>query len=213
MRPGFNIILAMLVLVIAPRHMMARTIEFTDEDADRLAVIAVEAPRMGWAANEVGPGQFATDNLLLRQGNAVLIRVPLDRIPRGQRITKAEWILRVTYVYQNEPQLYAWRLIGDWGAGACHDFRTTQPKAVKWTEPGARGTASDRADEPTAVVTARSNEDVRVNVTRDVELWYTGGAPNAGWMFSVEQDVQVRLNPPAFTTRGTWKLRVTYEPK
>jgi hypothetical protein len=202
-----------LAMFLAPRALLARTIEFTDEDADRLAIIAAEAPRFGWAANEVGAGHYATDNLLLRQGAAVLIRVPLDRIPKGQRITKAEWVTRVTYAYQNEPQLYAWRLIGDWGAGACHDFRTTKPKPVKWSEPGARGTASDRAEEPTAVVAARTNEDARFNVTRDVELWYTGGAPNAGWMFSVEQEVQVRLNPPAYATRGSWKLRVTYEPK
>lgn len=202
------------VVALAAPVLHARTIELTDKDADGMAVIAPEAPRLGWAAYEVAPGMFADSLLYLRPRASVLVRVPLDRIPPGSRITRAEWVLRVSAVSPVESRLYAWRILGEWGAGACYLYRTTNPKPVEWNAPGARGAASDRAERPTAVEACKNNQDVTLNVTEDVELWHSGAAPNEGWMFTVEEDgVSLSLLPPAFFTRGSWKLRITYEPQ
>ena len=206
-------IAALIVLVSARASLRARTIELSDLDADRIAVIGPEAPRMSWAASEIAPGHFVTDSLALRRRAALLIRVPLDKIPPNCRVTKAQWVLSMGASSVPEPQLYVWRILGDWGAGACYQFRTTRPKPVEWTTAGARGTASDRAQRPTDVVPCKVGADILLNVTADVELWYSGAAPNSGWMFCVEDDIQLKLNAPAYTTRGTWKLRITYEPK
>ena len=73
--------------------------------------------------------------------------------------------------------------------------------------------ATDRAEDPTAIAPTKSGQDLNLNVTQDVELWYTGAAPNYGWMFTNEDEIDFRLNPPAHTTRGTWILRITYEPR
>jgi hypothetical protein len=199
--------------VLAVTTSYARTIELTDKDADRMAVIAAEAPRLGWAAYEVAPGMFADSLLYLRPRASVLVRVPLDRIPAGSRITKAEWVLRVSAVSPVESKLYAWRILGPWGAGACYLYRTTRPKPLEWNAPGARGAASDRAERPTAVEACKNNQDVTLNVTEDVELWHGGAAPNNGWMFTVEEQASLSLLPPSFGSRGSWKLRITYEPR
>jgi hypothetical protein len=64
------------------------------------------------------------------------------------------------------------------------------------------------------VEACRNNQDVTLNVTEDVELWHGGAAPNEGWMLTVEeQGVSLSLLPPSFSTRGSWKLRITYEPQ
>jgi hypothetical protein len=84
---------------------------------------------------------------------------------------------------------------------------------VKWSEPGGRGASTDRSTKPTAIVTMRNNAELIANVTEDVELWYTGAAANHGWMFTVEDDAQARFIPPCHNYRGSWKLRITYEPK
>lgn len=201
------------VAVLAPRTSSARTIELTDKDADRMAVIAQEAPRLGWASFEVVPGLFTDSLLYLRPRAAVLVRVPLDRIPAGSRITNAEWVLRVSAVSPVDSRLYLWRILGEWGPGACYQYRTTKPEPVEWNSPGARGAASDRAEQPSAVEACENNQDVTLNVTEDVELWHSGAAPNEGWMFTVEEQASLSLLPPTYTTRGSWKLRITYEPQ
>jgi len=139
--------------------------------------------------------------------------LPLDRIPAGSRITKAEWVVRVSAVSPAEARLYAWRVLGDWGTGACYDYRSTKPEPVAWSAPGARGAAQDRAEHPSALGPCKANQDVTLNVTEDVELWHGGAAPNNGWMFTVEEEASLSLVPPAYTTRGSWKLRITYEPQ
>ena len=200
------------VSAAAATPLLGRTIELTDADADRIAAIGPEAPRMGWAAHEAAPGIFTTDHLTLRPKASLLIRVPLDKIPPGMRITKAEWTIMVPWASVNEPKLYVWRLLSDWGVGACYLYRTVKPEPVPWNQEGARGPASDRAERPSVVETCKIGKPVTLNVTEDVELWYTGAAQNNGWMFTVEDEIQLRLNPPTYTTRGTWKLRITYEP-
>ena len=51
-----------------------------------------------------------------------------------------------------------------------------------------------------------------VNVTGDVELWYSGAAENRGWMLTMEDDFYIRLASPSYSNHGSWKLRITYEP-
>jgi hypothetical protein len=205
--------LACAAFIAGASRAHARTIEFTDQDADHIAAIDAAAPRMGWAAYEVVGGFFVTTDVGLRPKSALLIRVPLDKIPAGMRITKAEWTVRSPWASIAEPQLYCWRLMAEWGIGACYQYRTTSPKPVEWATAGARAGGTDRADRPSVVVTCKANEDVTLNVTEDVELWYSGAAPNNGWMFTVEDDIVLRLVPPAYAGRGSWKLRVTYEPQ
>ncbi len=201
------------LLIVASSELRARTIELTDTDADKIAVIGAEAPLQGWAAFEAAPGMFTTQFVSLRARAAALIRVPLDRIPAGNRITKAEWVIPVEWANVPEPHIYVWRIIGDWGIGACYKYRQMRPQPVEWAMPGARGNGTDRADQPTIVVQCKTQGDVTVNVTADVDLWYSGAAPNTGWMFTVEDDILLRLSAPSSTTRGCWKLRITYEPQ
>jgi hypothetical protein len=53
-----------------------------------------------------------------------------------------------------------------------------------------------------------------INLTEDVELWYTGAGTNHGWALTVEDaDVLVRLASPIGAGKGQWRLRVTYEPE
>ena len=55
-----------------------------------------------------------------------------------------------------------------------------------------------------------------VDLTEDVELWYTGAVPNRGWSFVMENDAHVYLPSPGEPYGGggkQWKLMVTFEPK
>jgi len=209
-------ILARLVIVAVitsgATQALGRTIELSEADADRIAVIGVEAPRLSWAAFEVVPGMWVDAFVDLRPRAALLIHIPLDKIPAGSRISRADWIIKPPTATP-EAKLYIWRLLADWGPGVCYQYRMVRPKRVEWTEPGARGSASDRSERPTVSGACKAGEDVVLNVTQDVELWHSGAAINRGWMFTVEDDVLVRLSPPLLTTVGNWKLRITYEPK
>ena len=189
---------------------LGRTIELSDTDADRVAVIGPEAPRSSWAALEVVPGMFVDHVVDLRPRAALLIRMPLDKIPAGSRISRADWIIKPTSA---SASVYIWRVLGNWGPGVCYQYRMIRPKRVEWTQGGGRGSASDRSERPTVSAMCKTGEDVVLNVTQDVELWHSGAAINNGWMFTVEDDVRVRFYTPAAAMRGSWKLRITYEPK
>lgn len=193
----------------------ARTIELTDYDVDRIAVLSPEAPLSGWAASEVAAGQFSTSLLDLKADRVLLVRFPLDRIPAGQRIVRAEWIVPVDLLAGGgTPKLHVRRIIGPWGKGVCYDFRMRAPKPVSWKQAGAKGVATDRSAQPTAVVNIVDPGPITINVTEDVELWNTGAAENNGWLVSVEDPAAlVRLGSPLWTGQGRYKLRITYEPE
>jgi hypothetical protein len=180
-----------------------------------MAVISPQAPRSSWAATEIGPGEFSSILLDLRAERAFLVRFPLDRIPAGQRIARAEWIVPVDLISSTgEVKLHVRRLLGDWGSGASYDFRTQRPKPVAWSQPGAKGVSTDRASQPSAVVKVPGPGELTINVTEDVELWYTGVAENQGWIVTVEDPAAlVRLGSPLWTGQGKYKLRITYEPE
>jgi len=192
----------------------ARTIVLTDDDCPRMAAIAAEAPRLGWAATEMSPGSFMTYYLDLIPTRGFLIYYPLDRIPKGQKVTNAEWEIPVSALSAGEPRLYVRRIVGDWGVGVCHEYRSVRPTKVPWNVPGAKGASLDRALKPTAVVRMTAAGPCTINVTEDVQLWNSGAAANQGWILNVEDvDSLIRLNLPMYQGRGQWKLRITYEPE
>lgn len=211
-RPTVRAALVIAVCCLCARYLQAKTIVLTDEDCEQMAAISANAPWLSWAGFEV-EGGFAPVYVELVQGRAFLIRYPIEKaVPKGQRITQAEWIVPVVYC-ASEQKLYVHRLMGDWGAGVCHKYRSVRPNKVEWNLPGANGPATDRAIKPSAVARMSSEGDVVINVTQDIELWYSGASKNAGWILSVDDRGFLRLSSPVWTTRGNWKLRITYEPE
>ncbi|MBM4071796.1 MAG: hypothetical protein FJ271_23150 [Planctomycetes bacterium] len=205
------IVVALAWLGLAPPG-QAKTILITDEESDQMAAISGDAPRLSWAGMESVPGVWNIFYLELYPNRALLIRFPLDKIPKRQRVTKAEVIVPVDYVYPaNEPRLYVRRLLAEWGPGVCHLYRMTSPKPVEWKVPGAKGSGSDRIAKP-QVLKPVTGETI-INVTEDVELWYSGVVRNHGWMLSNEDSGLIRMGSWAFGGRGRWKLRITYEPE
>ena len=209
-------LLAALVLLAFAAPAPARTIVVTDQDTERMAVIAPAAPDLSWAAIEGAPGVYGTKyTMYLTPGKAFLLALPLDAIPKGQRITRAELILPVHYAVP-EQRVTIRRVLADWGPGVNYKYRRQRPKAVEWAKPGAAG-AADCAPKATAVVKADAAGEKTANVTEDVELWYGGAASNHGWALTVE-DLYAAihlLSPLSTYPRGieTWKLRITYEPE
>jgi hypothetical protein len=209
--PFWIVAIAGLLLCTTTAH--AKTIVLTDEDCEEMAAINAQAPLLGWASFEVGSGGHSSVYIELVRDRSFLIRYPIEKaIPKGQRITQAEWTLPVAYC-ASEQKLHVHRLIGDWGVGVCHKYRSVRPKKVEWNTAGAKGASTDRAIKPSAVARVSTIADVTINVTQDVELWYTGAAKNAGWIIEVEENGFLRFSSPTWTTRGNWKLRITYEPE
>jgi hypothetical protein len=208
--------IAVFVMAISffTAHASAKTIVLTDEQADRMAAIVPEAPLAGWAGYASAEGAWSTVYIDLRPGTAFLMRYPLDQIPKGMKITNAELMIQVYYLYSAEPRFYAWRMLQEWGVGACYTYRTQRPQKAEWAGEGARGSGTDRATRPTVVLPLPTPGEKVINVTQDVELWYTGAAPNHGWMFTAEDaEAHIRLDSPLWNARGKWKLRITYEPQ
>jgi hypothetical protein len=190
----------------------ARTITLTIQDADRAASIGEPNPRASWAGLEQSPGCFYDHTLACTPTQGVLLRFPLDRIPPHQRIVNAQ--LAVMSYAGAGHRLYVWRLLADWGAGVCHLFRQTRPEKLPWAKPGARGPGVDRAIQPTRVVTMQNGvNQPEIDVTRDVQLWYTGAGKNYGWLLSAEDEGQ-SFWFYSFTSewQASWWLRITFEP-
>lgn len=190
------------------------TVVLDGRDIDRVAAIADVAPRMSWAMWENATGQFSTGAAAVAPGRSLLLRYSLEKIPPGHRITHAEWILPVSSVSGSEVRFYIWRMLGEWGPGVSHLYRTVEPEPVEWVRPGARGLSSDRATRPSEIVRVDTVGDRVINVTEDVEIWYTRSAANAGWILTIEDPasvVQFAATPMAQAER--WRLRITYEPE
>jgi hypothetical protein len=179
-----------------------------------VAILCAEAPRTSWAGFEGTSGLFSDFYVDLYATRAFLIRYPIDQIPKGQRITSAEWTLPVNYLLPAaEHRLYVRRLLKEWGPGVSHQYRMVRPKKEEWAVPGARGAGSDRVAKASVVVRVAVAREPIVNVTEDVELWYSGAAANHGWILNNEDEGRlVRLNRPTWGGIPTWKLRITYEP-
>ena len=206
---------AIALLALSAAQADARTIIMNASDAcDRMAGIDEAAPRQGWAMHESSTGVYTNSVLRLQAKRRFLFRFALDEIPKDQRIAHAELILPMNWLAGNEPRFYLWRVLADWGPGACWDYASQIPKKTEWTRKGASGPSSDRATRPTDIIRLTQVEEITINVTEDVALWYSGRAPNRGWMLSVEDPgVQVQFVSPAWGGGSQWKLRLTYEPK
>lgn len=212
-----RLVLALALAAGAAAPLGARTVVVTDQDCERMAVISPDAPALSWAAHEYPPGVSTTKYTLpLKAGKSFLIAFPLAAVPKGQRITRAELVVPVASLDGGARRVTVRRVLGDWGAGVNHKYRRQLPKKVEWTKPGA-ASASDLAAKPTAVLKVESTGEKAVNVTEDVELWYSGAAGNNGWAFTVEEQASsLQLFSPLSTYpngMGAWKLRITYEPE
>ena len=141
----------------------------------------------------------------LRAERAFLIRYPLDRIPAGQRITRAEWIVPVDLISATgrEPSCTS----GESSALGEPASVTITARNVPSRSPGL--SRARRASRPTGPRSRRPSSpcpgpgELTINVTEDVELWYTGAAENQGWIVTVEDPAAlVRLNSPLWVGQG-----------
>lgn len=208
--------LAALVTITLADAAQARTIVLTEADCELMACIQADAPRMSWAGTANTTAEYGVNAIDLYTGkSAFLIRYPLEKIPAGQKITRAEWL--IPYQIVSPPggaRLQVRRILKTWGPGVSHLNRMTRPQKVPWSVPGARGVGQDRAAEATAVVSIKNAGEQSVNVTQDVELWYTGAAQNNGWMITLEdQDSWIRIGSPMWSNPKGYKLRITFEPE
>jgi hypothetical protein len=209
-----------LVLVACAASARGRTIEMNCFDLTGFAVISPEAPLQSW----VGTGQsvtaekwgnFSSASIDVIPPRSMLVRFDLSQIPKGMQITDAELVVPISLQPGVAMRLSVFRLMAEWGVGVCEKFRTRRPQELPWAETGARGAGTDRTVNPTArVELSRIATEARINVTGDVELWYSGGASNQGWIFIGDDPAQwARIASPIFAGREGWRLRITYEPK
>ena len=209
-------LLALMVVVLSATAAHARTITLTGDDSDQMAIISAKVPRASWAAMLAAAKVYNTESQVhFYNDMAILIRFPLTAIPKGQRITKAELTIASDYV-AGKPEIQVRRMLAEWGTGVCHQYRLTHPKKIEWAQPGGRGAATDRAAKPTAVFRFEKASEQTVDVTEDVELWYTGAAANRGWILTEETAGAAYLAAPYSPHHNNgkrWKLQITYEPQ
>ncbi len=211
-------LVSLLLLLLTTATAPARTIVITDEECERIALIDARSPRLSWANYELGHGVWTTQyHLNLAGERAFLICFPIDKIPKEQKITKAELLVPIYYL-DGEQRLQLRRIVADWGVGVSHQYRMVRPEKKEWAKPGANDTKADAL--PSSVLRLsgplRGLNERAVNVTEDVELWYTGAAPNHGWRIGheLEGSLLYLLSPVSTYPLGkvSWKLRITYEP-
>jgi hypothetical protein len=210
--------IVLCLLLLATTAAPARTIVVTDEDCERIAVIDAKSPHLSWATYAIDRGIYTTQYQLILNGErSFLICFPIDKIPKDQKITKAELVVPLNYL-EGEQRLQLRRIVADWGPGVCHLYRSVRPERREWAKPGAADTKVDAVVSTTLRMKGpvRAQTELTVNVTEDVELWYSGAAVNHGWRINQELDgaILYLLSPVANYPlgRGCWKLRITYEP-
>lgn len=198
------------LLLLAHSAASARTITLKPEAVDAFAVLSENHPRSGWAAQQIDPTLFVSNPPIGGPGTSYLVRYSFDQIPRGNRITHAEWVIPAGPATTST--VTVWRVLAEWGIGVCHQFRMAHPRRLEWSVPGARGRSVDRATKPTGGGKFGPGAlQVTVNVTQDVELWHGGAAPNRGWLLTF--DSPCILISPTHAGRQQWQLRITYEPE
>jgi hypothetical protein len=203
-------LLLLALLLAASVSASARTITLNPDAVDAFAALCESHPRSGWAAHQVDPSLYISNPPIGAPNTSFLIRYSFDQIPKGNRITHAEWTIPAGPAATATVTI--WRVLADWGIGASHRFRMVHPKKLEWSMPGARGKSVDRATHPTGTAKFSGvTPQVTVNVTPDVELWLNGAAPNRGWLLTF--DAPCILLSPTHAGRQQWQLRVTYEPE
>jgi hypothetical protein len=210
-------LLAPALLVALAGPLPGKTLTLTAEDCDQMAVLNAKAPRASWAAILAAEGTYNIESQLqLFPDMAVLLRFPLEAIPPDQRITRAQLTIACEYV-AGTPEVSVRRLLADWGHGVCHLYRTTYPKKVEWNKPGGRGASTDRAAKDSAVFKIAAVGEHTVDVTEDIDLWYTGAVANRGWILAIENESGPAYfaapYSPHLGSGKKWKLQITFEPK
>jgi hypothetical protein len=207
-------ILPLVCVVVLALPASARTIILTDADCERMAFIQAGAPLWGWGGYDITTDQQSTGQLYLSVDRAFLICFPLDKIPKGQKILKAELTFTTVLQSGGEQRLNVWRILQPWGAGVCWRYVAQRPKKVEWKQAGGKAAGADRPAKPSAILRTTENGVKTLNVTEDVELWYTKAAQNQGWMLTVDDpDVLISLASPVWSARGSFKLQITFEPE
>ncbi|HEY8665210.1 MAG TPA: hypothetical protein VIL86_01035 [Tepidisphaeraceae bacterium] len=207
--------LAAWLLLLAAAGAQGRTIFLDFHDFDQIGGIAEAAPRQSLAFGEGPTAAFSNGQVALTPQVRFLVRYALDKVPAGNQIVYAELIVPATNIGGTEPRFYLWRMLADWGPGVCYAYRSARPEKVNWAKPGAGGIGSDRAAAPTDIPRIVQAGQVTINVTEDVEMWYSGAAKNNGWIFTVEDPgtIVILASPLWNPIPGSWRLRITYEPK
>ena len=184
-----------------------------------MACISALTPRLSWALCPQGAGIYYTQPTFMWNSNiALLMRFPItEAIPKGQRVTRAEFTLWPQYIGGTaEAHIHMRRILAEWGNGVCHQYRMVHPRKLEWASPGGRGASTDRANKSSAVFKVVKLVEQSVDITEDVELWYTGAVPNRGWILTIEGDNHHLYLPspyPSGANAKYWKLQITYEPR
>ncbi len=213
--PGATCTTARLLLVSSP-HFSASPPRSTRAPSPSAPSPSTPSPRSrrantinGWACYNYDYTRYAGASLGGGPQTSYLFRYSLDRIPTGMRITHAEWTIAHNI---SSAHVNVWRLLAEWGLGVCYDYRMTYPKKVEWSVAGAKGKSTDRATNPTATGQFVNGQLLNVNVTQDVEMWYSGAAPNRGWLITF--DAFALLHSAVHDGhRPKWQLVITYEPE
>ena len=198
-----------LLVSFAASPVAARTITLKPQALDAFAVLAESNPMNGWAAYNYDYTRYIADPPGGGPTTSYLLRYSLDEIPKGMRITRAEWTIAHNV---SSTTVHVWRVLADWGMGACHQYRMTYPKKVEWSVAGARGKSTDRATNQTASGAFVNGQLLTVNVTPDVEMWYNGAAPNRGWLITFDGFALLHSATHG-GHRTKWQLTITYEPE
>jgi len=228
--PGGLVSCLLAVVVLATAcAVFARTRSFPDvppneaikpgqvDFVDRFACLIEEAPLASHVTHESGAntGVFGSSVVVLNSSRSVMVRYDISAIPRGMRITNAELEIPVTYFTPADARFFVYRVLQDWGQGTSYKYRLRTPEQkIEWASPGARGGSSDRATGATASYRVKKAGKIILNVTSDVEMWYTKTAQNFGWLFAIEElGSTVMFTSPTYHGSEPWRLRVTYEPE
>jgi hypothetical protein len=198
---------ACLLALVPPAF--CRTITLKPEALDAFAALSEAHPMNGWACFNYDGTRYVSSVPGVGPSNSLLVRYSLDQIPKGMRITHAEFTIAHNV---SSAKVNVWRILAEWGLGVCHQFRMTHPEKRAWSVAGARGKSTDRATNPTASGKFVDGQLLTVNVTPDVELWYTGAAPNRGWLLTFESGALLH-SVTHDGHRFKWQVRVTYEPE
>lgn len=105
------LLLALLVAASAP----ARTITLNPDAVDAFAALCESHPRSGWAAHQVDPSLYISNPPIGAPNTSFLIRYSFDQIPKGNRITHAEWTIPAGPAATATVTI--WRVLADWGIG------------------------------------------------------------------------------------------------
>ncbi len=203
------IALCVALLAFGAVPLVARTIIIKADALDSFAALSETNVRNGWATYNYDNTRYINSAAGAGPATSYLLRYSLDQIPKGMRITRAEWTIAHNVA---STKISVWRVLPEWGIGACFQYRTTYPKKQEWSVAGARGKSTDRATNPTASGQFVNGQLLTVNVTQDVEMWYSGAAPNRGWLITFDGFALLH-SPTHGGHRHKWQLTVTYEPE